>query len=393
MSLNHGWELRSLEMPAEVGDGAVPRWEASASSDMAPSNVAGALTSFVGRSDDLAALDHAIRGGARLVTVVGPGGSGKTRLVVEYLGRHREELSMRRPGGMWMAELTEARSVDGICAVVAPTLGIPLAKSKTSREQVELIERALVARDPTLLVLDNFEQVLEHAEATVGRWHRGAAGALLIVTSRSPLGLDGETVIPIDSLSLPDVGGSPDSSDAVRLFVDRARAARHGYEPTRSDLVSIAAIVRRLDGMPLAIELAASRMRVLGAAQIEQHLSRRFELLCSSGEADPRQATLRGAIDWSWQLLGPAERSALSQCSVFRGGFDLDAAQNVLDLSDHHGAPWILDVLQSLVERSLVRTYEPAGMPGMLRYRLYESVRDYAAERLDETGRTSHAEE
>lgn len=394
MSLNHGWELRSVEVPAGVGDGGLPPRAGSAETEPAPSNIVRGLTSFVGRSADLGALDRAVRGGDRLVTVVGPGGSGKTRLVVEYLCRRIDELRLRRPGGVWMAELTETRSVDGICAVVAPTLGIPLAKSKTRREQVELIERALVARGPTVLVLDNFEQVLEHAEATVGCWHRGAPSALLIVTSRSPLGLDGETVIPIDSLSLPLGDAPPESSDAVRLFVDRARAARHGYAPSPSELSSIAAIVCRLDGMPLAIELAASRMRVLGAAQIEQHLGRRFELLRNGGgEVDARQATLRGAIDWSWELLGPAERSALSQCSVFRGGFDLDAAQQVLDLSDHEDAPWILDVVQSLVERSLVRTYEPSGMPGELRYRLYESVRDYAAERLDELGGTAQTDE
>lgn len=393
MSLNHGWELRSVDVSADVADGAPPP-SACRLTDGAPTNLVRGLTSFVGRSADLAALDAAIEAGSRLVTVVGPGGSGKTRLVIEYLCRREAELSLRRPGGVWMAELTETRSVDGICAVVAPTLGIPLAKSKTSQEQVELIERALVARDPTVVVLDNFEQVLEHADATVGHWHRRAAGALFVVTSRSPLGLEGETVIPIDSLSLPLADGAPESSDAVELFIDRARSARHGYTPSSEDLASIAAIVRRLDGMPLAIELAASRMRVLGAAQIEQHLSRRFELLrLHGGDVDARQATLRGAIDWSWELLGAAERSALRQCSVFRGGFDLDAAQRVLDLSDHDDAPWILDVVQSLVERSLVQTYEPPGMAGELRYRLYESVRDYAAERLEELGKTTAAQD
>ena len=377
MSLNHGWQLRTVDVSAAVGEGVLPPPSACREAPGAPTNLARGLTSFVGRADDLEALDRALQAGSRLITIVGPGGSGKTRLVVEYLSRRRAELSLRRPGGVWMAELTETRSVDGICAVVAPTLGIPLAKSKTSREQVELIERALVARGPTVLVLDNFEQVLEHADATVGCWHRGAAGAMFVVTSRSPLGLDGETVLQIDSLSLPEGDAAADGSDAVQLFIDRARTARHGYEPSPSDLESIAAIVRRLDGMPLAIELAASRMRVLGAAQIERHLSHRFELLrLSGGDVDARQATLRGAIDWSWELLGPAERSALSQCSVFRGGFDLDAAQQVLDLRDHDDAPWILDVVQSLVERSLVRTYEPPGMPGELRYRLYESVRD-----------------
>lgn len=402
MSLDHGWELRKLDalarVAAGVADGVADGTPPSSGPDSEPpeglpTNIVPAATSFVGRTAELGGLDELVRSGTRLITLVGPGGAGKTRLALEYLARHRDELAVRRPGGVFMCELTDTRSIDGICAAVASCLAVPLAKNKTSDDQLASVERGLVARGPTLLVLDNFEQVIEHAAATVGRWLRGAPATLFVVTSRSPLGLGAERVVALEPLGLPEPDRRPDEADAVRLFVDRARSTRPAFVPSESDLSSIASIVRRLDGMPLAIELAAARMGVLGAAQIEQHLSRRFELLRRSGsQLSERQSTLRGAIGWSWDLLDAPERTALAQCAVFRGGFDIDAAQIVIDLSGHAEGPWALDVVQSLVERSLVRTYESADAPGELRYRLYESVRDYAAERLDEMGQLAATE-
>ena len=330
--------------------------------EVTATNVGPALTSFVGRDRDLAEL-RGLLGAARLLTITGPAGAGKTRLALELV-RRDPPLDER-----WFCDLSESRGVDGVCAVVARAIGAAIAHGRSTDDNVALVGRALRARGPAIVILDNFEQLRPHA-AIVERWAAEAPETRFIVTSRVPLGLDGEHVVPLGPLSSVD--------EATRLFVERARALRHGYEPSGPERAAIAEIVTRLDMMPLAIELAASRIRVLAARQIAEHLERRFALL--RGDGDGRQATLRDAIDWSWQLLSPQEQRALAQSSVFCGGFDLTAAERVLALGDD--APWALDVVQSLVEHSLEQVYE--ARDGELRYRLYESVRAFAAAKLDD---------
>ncbi|MCA9624401.1 MAG: tetratricopeptide repeat protein [Myxococcales bacterium] len=386
MSLDHSWPDEG-----DVFDDENTAWSAvrptQVEAPRSSTNAARPATSFVGRRRDLAALATAVDGGARLVTIVGPGGAGKTRLAHEYLRAELTTLQRGRPGGVWFCDLTEVRSSDGICAALSSLLGIPLGAGKTSEDHVDVIERALAARGRLLVVLDNFEQLVDFSEATVGRWLSAVPQLSFVATSRSPLRLQKEITLDLEPLSLPERGRPALEAEAVQLFVERAKNARAGFEPSARDLESIAKIVRRLDGIPLAIELAASRMRVLGAAQIEHHLSHRFQLLVDRDRGTcPRQATLRGTLDWSWELLDSGARLALAQCSVFRGGFDLEAAQSVLDLGPD--APWALDVVQALIEQSLVQAYEP-GDDATLRYRLYESVRQYAAERLDELGQTA----
>ncbi|MCC6526562.1 MAG: tetratricopeptide repeat protein [Polyangiaceae bacterium] len=335
-----------------------------------------ALTSFVGRGRERSAIDRALGSGARLVTLVGPGGAGKTRLAVEWARGRRAETGDR---AIFFCDLTEARSLEGVCVAVASALGVPMARGAGAAEHTAQLGLALAGHEGAVVVLDNFEQVVAHGAATVGRWLVDAPDAVLVVTSRSPLGLPGEQVCEVGSLGLPAPGAEVRGADAVELFVERARAVRVGYEPSVADAREIAAVVARLDGLPLAIELAAARMRVLTPRQIAQHLERRFELLGRAPAGVPaRHATLRAAIDWSWDLLEPAEQSALAQCAVFRGGFDLEAAMAVVELP----GSWALDAIHGLCERSLVHAYEPPDGDGELRYRLYESVREYAAERL-----------
>jgi len=239
-----------------------------------------------------------------------------------------------------------------------------------------------------LLVLDHVEPVWEHAKVAVDRWLRMAAELRILVVSRQRLDMPGEALFDLGPLSLPQPGHAVGESEAVQLFVDRVRAVRRDYELTDDEATTVASLVRHLDGLPLAIELAAARVRVLSPAQILENLHRRFQLLSKEhSDHASRRATMKEAVNWSWQLLNEWEQAALSQCSVFRGGFDLAAAEEVIDLEEYADAPWVLDVLQSLRDKSLLTNYEPERLPGQRRFTMYFSVRQFSAERLEETGR------
>lgn len=330
---------------------------------------------FIGRGMELRALATRLDGGARLITVLGPGGTGKTRLVRRYgltwLGDW--------PGGVYFCDLSEACSLDGIYFAVASALEVPLGRDDAAVQ----LGHAMASRGRCLVILDNFEQVVEHAAATVGRWLDRAARAAFIVTSRERLHLAGEDVYPIEPL--------PVEEDAIELFAARARAQRPDFALTVANRGAVAELVRLLDGLPLAIELAAARVRVLSPMQIVERMRDRFALLAGGPRgAAARQATLRGAIDWSWDLLAPWEQDALAQCSVFDGGFTLDASEQVIDLSAWPGAPAVMDVVQALADKSLLRTWVPTAQ---MRYDidephfgLYISIREYAAGKLEASG-------
>ena len=334
-------------------------------------NLVAERDSFIGRSAELRGLASRLDAGSRLLTVLGPGGTGKTRLVRRYglawLGDW--------PGGVYFCDLSEARSLDGIHFAVAAALGVPLGKDDPTVQ----LGHAIAGRGRCLLILDNFEQVLKHAPATLGHWLDRAGEASFVITSRERLHLGGEEVLPIEPLAL--------DSEAIELFAARAKAQRPEFTLSEHNHAAVAEVVRLLDGLPLAIELAAARVRVLSPAQIVLRMKDRFALLAGARGMAARQATLKAAIDWSWDLLSPWEQAALAQCSVFEGGFTLEAAEAVLDLQAWPEAPAAMDAVQSLVDKSLLRAWVPLEQS---RYDIdepyfgmYLSIHEYAVARLE----------
>jgi predicted ATPase/class 3 adenylate cyclase len=317
---------------------------------------------FVGRDADLQELATLFDEGARLGSVLGIGGSGKTRLVTRYgwmwLGDY--------PDGVWFCDLSEARSAEGIVRSVAGALGVALGPDPFSQ-----LGHAIRGRGRCLVVLDNFEQVAAHADETLGRWLDRARDARFLVTTREILGLPGEQALPLAPLG---------ASDGAALFVARARSAKRDFRA--DDTASIEQLVALLDGLPLAIELAAARVRVMPPKTLLGRMSQRFRLLTSTGARRERQATLRATLDWSWELLSADEQSALAQLSVFEGGFTLSALAEVLDA----GELWPEDAVQLLVDKSLVRPVADE------RFDLLVSVQEYAAEKLASSGRRDEAE-
>jgi predicted ATPase/class 3 adenylate cyclase len=317
---------------------------------------------FVGRQAVLLRLAEAFDDGARLVSLHGMGGVGKTRLATHFAWATRGD----HPGGCWFCDLSQARSLDGMLFAVAHGLGLSLGSGEPQAQ----IGHALAGRGPCLVIVDNFEQVTRYAEATVGRWLLAAPQARFLVTTREVLGISGEHVLALDPLP---------NDDAALLFVQRAAAARVGFRPDAEDRAAIDQLVRLIDGLPLAIELAAARVRVLPPRQLAARMRDRFALASArSGRLD-RQLTLRTALAWSWDMLIDAERAALARLSVFEGGFTADAAAAVLGADGTTAADWV-DVLQALLDKSLVRS------AGDERYALLETVREYAGQQLRRAG-------
>ncbi len=359
-----------------------------------PTNIRSQPTSFVGRVAELADLHQLFRQGVRLISLLGPGGTGKTRLSLQFGTQlvswfNAEGEKGRRRGGVWFCDLTEATSVETICSAVATALALPLVQG----DAAEQLGHAIASRGEVLLVLDNFEQVVAHAEATVGKWMRAAPQARFMVSSRELLRVADETVFEVPPLRTPSESEDVRTSEAVALFIERSRAVRPGWEPADAELAAIAEVVRQLDGMPLAIELAAARMGVLNPSQLVQRLPRRFDLLVDRRGASERQATLRGAIDWSWRMLSPTEAATLAQLSVFRGGFNAEAVPAVVSLTHVSPDADPLEQLMTLRAKSLVRAYFPLGDEQETRFKLYESIREYAREKLGEGAEAEGANE
>lgn len=340
-------------------------------------NVVPANTSFVGREADLGVLREHLRRG-RLVTVLGPPGSGKTRLAREYALRYGGAFLGAGAGGVWFVDLSHALEIDEFLRVVAQTLDVSLTEERTQKDASRRLSLALASRGPLLLILDNFEQLLPDGAAHVERWLGLAPELCIVVTSRVRLGVSGEAGVEVAGLALPKAGR--EESEAFRLFLDRARAARSDFSPTEVEAQLIADILGRLDGLPLAIELAGARMGVLGPKQLLERLSHSLDLL-RGGDG----STLRATLDWSWNLLSEDERDALAQASVFQGGFSLEAAEEVI-LPTRGSAPDVLTSCERLRNNSLLRSYVVPELPGEVRFGMLEMIRAYAEEKLLASG-------
>ncbi|MGQ4358394.1 LuxR C-terminal-related transcriptional regulator [Streptomyces sp. SAS_272] len=328
-------------------------------------NVPAAFTSFVGRQSEVCEVSGLL-GKARLLTITGPGGVGKTRLALEVAAG----LAKTFPDGVWLVELAPIEEPAAVADAVATALGVP---DLGARPAVERLARYLAERR-VLVVLDNCEQVAGVC-AELAKVLLSAAPELhILATSRHTLGVTGEHVFAVPPLS---------PQDAARLMEDRAAAVRPGFQVSDANRAQVARLCADLDGLPLAIELAVSRLRILTVDQMVERLEDRFALLnVGSPTAWPHQRTLRGMIDWSYELCAPVERLLWNRLSVFAGGFDLDAADGVC-AGDGIAEREVLDVLDRLVVQSVVLTTETEGLP---RYRLLETIRQYGRERLAESG-------
>lgn len=345
--------------------------------DYYPSNLPVVLSSFVGREQDLSrvvtALEH-----ARVVTLVGVGGVGKTRLALHVAA----EILPGYADGVWFCELAPVSDRHAVADAIAACVGARRAVDQpTTATLLDFLRNKKL-----LLVLDN----CEHAIASVGSLAEAIVhacpGVAVLATSREALGIEGEILRPLGSLAVPDDEDSPGDISAVasvRLFVDRAQAVRPNFAIDAASGQAVAEICRQLDGVPLAIELAAARVGSLSVNDIARRLDQRFRLLTGGRRtALERHQTLRGAVDWSYELLDETEARLFNRLAVFAGGFTLDSAETVVS-ADGIESDDVLDVLSRLVARSMVVADESAGT---MRYRLLETMRQYARERLDNAG-------
>lgn len=331
------------------------------------------LTRFIGRAAELSRIDELLLDErARLVTITGPGGTGKTRLSLEAARRLVQPFA----GAVWFVPLAEVREAERLIDALREALGIPSVPGCDPWAAVA----ELLGRQAGLLVLDNFEQLVEPGAPVVQRLLEQLPGLCCLVSSRQPLRLGAERELPLPPLPLPEPGLSLEQlarCESIALFCDRAAAARPDFHLSEANRAPLTELCARLDGMPLAIELAAARASVLTPAQILERLARPFELLASRRRDLPdRHKTLRAAIDWSHELLDTGQQTFFRRLAIFRGGFTLDDAEVVCD------EPLALDRLAELSDCSLLCVDSGPSM----RYRLLDVIRLYAADRLAESG-------
>ncbi|WP_330249278.1 protein kinase [Nocardia sp. NBC_00565] len=356
-----GWRPPSARVVVRGGGGALPL----------------ELTSFVDRRTEVSEVKNLLAS-SRLVTLTGIGGVGKTRLGLRVAATMRG-LADR----VWFVELADVSDPTLLVDVVAATLGL---RDESARPLQDALVEFLSARE-SLLVLDNCEQLVAAVAELVETWLRACPGLRILVTSREPLNIAGEAVLRVSPLTVPDPDREPSMRglpkyDAVTLFADRAAAVVPGFELSPDNKADVARICARLDGLPLAIELAAARIRMLSPEQILQRLTDRYALLTRSSRDTPtRQQTLRWCIDWSHDLCTPAEQRLWARLSVFAGSFELDAAEQICGPGLSPESP--LDVLSSLVDKSILIRDESNDV---VRFRLLETIRDYGRQKLHEAG-------
>jgi predicted ATPase/DNA-binding CsgD family transcriptional regulator len=344
-------------------------------------NLPGQVSSFIGRDAELAEVRRLV-GGSRLVTLTGAGGAGKTRLGLQAAAG----LLDRAGDGVWFADLAPLQDPGLVAVTVANVLGV---RQEPGRPALDALVAAVAGRG-LLVLLDNCEHVIGECAKVADALLRGCPNMALLATSREPLGIDGERVYRVPSLGVPPDGadtGAIRASEAVRLLEDRAAAQGVPLAWDEHNAAVAGRICRRLDGIPLAIELAASRLRVMPAGELEARLDERFALLTGGSRAAlPRQQTLRAMVDWSWELLTGTERAVLAGLSVFAGGFGLAAAEAVATGPDVPAAE-VAGQLGALVDKSLVQFGDTGAGTG--RYRLLETVRQYGAGQLGALGQAA----
>ena len=339
---------------------------------------------FIGRQQELDALNTHSLSHSGLITILGPGGTGKTRLAKHWAGA---QLAAGRFGAVFFFDLTETRGTLDILRCMATTLGTDVSAADDNPDTVvQAMIRTVAAEKAPLLVFDNAEQVVDALGPILQDFWQAETGARLLVTSQVPLGLNLERRFPLAPFPTPDLGQADfEDSPSVALFVERARSVLPSFEITAENREAVAAIVTELDCLPLAIELAASRVQLMPPAVLLSRLTERFRLLGRPNKNNAgKHETLEAALRWSWDLLAPAEQEALAQCSVFRGGFEWEAIEAVLSPSVGDDDPWSVDLVAELVDRSLVMIREDPDRQGRLY--LLSSVADYAAARLAERG-------
>src|SRR5205085_5820479 len=370
--------LRDLSQPQRLyqvrAEGLQEKFPALRTLNARPGNLPAQGTSFLGREHELVEVAEML-GRVRLLTLTGVGGVGKTRLALQVAA----ELSPEYPDGTWLVELAAIGDPTATGHAVAGTLGIAQQPGLTIEQSVV----TTLSRRGLLLVLDNCEHLIEAVALLTHDIVTRCPNVRVLATSREALMVDGEQIWPVPSLSFREGASSP----AVALFVERARAVAPQVE-LGGDAALISEICRRLDGIPLAIELAAARIRAMSPLQIRDRLDERFRILTGgSRRALERHQTLRHAVQWSYDLLSVAERQLLARCSVFAGGFTLEAAEQV-GRGDAVEPVQVLDLLDSLVRKSLV-TVERSG--NTTRYGLLETIRQFAEEQLAASGEADAA--
>ena len=382
--------LKDLARPEHVyqlaAPGLITDFPPLRSGAASPTNLPADLTTFIGRGREAAEIRDLLRG-HRFTTLVGVGGTGKTRLMLHVAG----ELSSHHHDGAWLVELAPLREPDLVASEVARALGVQVSPAQSA---LTAVTDFLRGKD-LLLLLDNCEHLIEAAASLVEHLLASCRTLHVLATSREALGVPGEATYPVPSLAVPATLDHIDleaiaASEAVRLFVERATTTLPSFRLDASNAASVVEICRRLDGIPLALELAAARANVLSAAEIAQGLGDRFRLLTGGRRtAVPRQQTLQALIDWSWDLLTEADQQLLRRLSTFTGGWTLEAAASVAGDHDDLASPArgmsrleTLDGLGRLVDRSLlVVTHAESTRYGML-----ETIRQYANDRLVASG-------
>jgi predicted ATPase/class 3 adenylate cyclase len=381
--------LRDLESPERIYQVAHPAFRrefpALRSLEATPNNLPLQLTSFIGRERELAEVKELLAT-TRLLTLVGVGGIGKSRLSLQVAANAMDDF----PDGVWLVELAPLTDGERVAQTVASVLGV---KEEAGRSVIETLLKYVKDRQ-LLIVLDNCEHLAQACAELARQLLRTAPKLKVLASSREHLRTSGEQVYAVPTLSLPEAQRAVTSDalgefEATRLFVERAASAQPAFKASDANAATIAGICRQLDGIPLAIELAAARVRGLSVEAIAARLNDRFRLLGGGDRAAlPRQQTLRALIDWSYDLLSDPERITLRRLAVFAGGWTLEAAEAVIADRDGVRESDVVELLTGLAEKSLVTLEAVAG-----RYRLLDTIRRYAEERLEQSGETDSVHE